>query len=109
VNFLGKLHILYFHLCLIFSLLVFNSLQFERFTAEVFGLILPFVVKVIVFLQSLVLKYYGSSDTEIKYFTLCYYTLLYVFLFPQYENGHVCEYSTVISEQIISGQTCNYM
>jgi len=78
-----------FHLCLIFYLLVFNSLQSKRFTAEIFGLILPSVVRVIVFLQSLVPKYvfgvkiYGSSDTEIKYFTLWYYTdLLNVFLFP---------------------------
>jgi len=50
----------------------------------------------------LVLKYYGSSDSEIKYFTLWYYSdLLNVFLFPYYENGHLCEYSTVISKQII--------
>lgn len=78
-----------FHLCLIFSPLVFNSLQSKRFTAEVFSLILPFVVKVIVFLQSLVPKYvlvlklYGSSDNEIKYFTLWYYIyLLNIFLSP---------------------------
>jgi hypothetical protein len=64
-------------------------LQSKRFTAEVFSLILPFVVKVIVFLQSLVPKYvlvlklYGSSDNEIKYFTLWYYIyLLNIFLSP---------------------------